>query len=172
MDERPIGVLNFFRHWPQTNVLFDQAQQQLPIDGTGCIDSESKISFNDSDLSEGLQPISIDCETMWDRSKWQWSKRWWATNGNRLCYRAKNNYFPNSELSWYSISSSQNVPIAVKLSSLNFYNKLPRMGKKPAAFPDISQLWETEKNNSQTCDLVGTPWQVPKMFPFVWNYLP
>lgn len=64
MDERSIGVLNFFRHWPQTNVLFDQAQQQLPIDGTGCIDSESEISFNDSDLCEGLQPISIDCETM------------------------------------------------------------------------------------------------------------
>lgn len=64
MDERPIGVLNFFRHWPYTNVLIDQAQQQLPIDGTVCIDSESEISFNDSDLSEGLQPISIDRETM------------------------------------------------------------------------------------------------------------
>ena len=116
---------------------------------------------------------------MWDRSKWQWCKQWWATNGNRLCYGAKNNYFPNSELSWYSISSSQNVPIAVKLSSLNFYNKLPRMGKKPAAFPDISQLWETEKNISQTFDLVGTPWQVSKcshlceiIFPKILRQIP
>ena len=45
-----------------------------------------------------------------------------------------NNYFPNSELSWYSISSSQNVPISVKLSSVKFYNKFPRMGKKNFCF--------------------------------------
>lgn len=51
------------RHWRQTNILFDQAQEQLLIDGTGCIDSETEISFHDSDLSEGEQPICIDFET-------------------------------------------------------------------------------------------------------------
>ena len=51
------------RHWRQTNVLFDQAQQKLPIDGTGCIDSETEITFHDSDLSEGEQPTCTDSET-------------------------------------------------------------------------------------------------------------
>ena len=43
-------------------------------------------------------------------------------------------YFPNLWLSWYSMTSSQNVPISVKLSSLKFYKKFPRTGKKTCCF--------------------------------------
>lgn len=65
--------------------------------------------------------------------------RYFPTSGKREIY------FPNLGFSWYSITSSQNVPISVKLSSLKFYNKFPRMEKNPI----ISQSWVWFQNLSQ-----------------------
>lgn len=52
------------RHWRQAHVLFQA--QQLPIDDNGCIDSETELSFHESDLSDGEQPASLDSETELD----------------------------------------------------------------------------------------------------------
>ena len=65
-------------------------------------------------------------------------------NGGKTCCFSR--YFPNLWLSWYSMTSSQNVPISAKLSSLKFCNKFPRMRKKnPLLFQIFPNFWETEK---------------------------